>query len=384
MSYKIVDTTLRDGEQTPGVLFSIDEKVGIAHLLEKAGVHIIEAGTPANGISEQTAISEILRSNLKASILTWNRALRRDVDCSLVIGARNIHISLPVSDVMIQSKLGKNRQWVLGQLRKTAEYLQAEKVLFSIGAEDATRADKNFLLDYARLAQDLGAERVRLCDTVGISDPFQITRLIKYLNKRLSIELEIHAHNDLGMATANALAAARAGAKAIDTTVIGLGERAGNTPLEEIVLAMHVTLKTSVGIKKDQLKPLAEAVSLAALRPINSGKSVVGDGIFCHESGIHVDGIRKNPITYEPYNPKMVGATRKLLIGKTSGPKAVASKLEELGIQTLGDTSNSTVLKIRELAARQKGGVSDQQIMQIADMRSEARSFEHAKLVAAN
>ncbi len=364
MKPTIIDTTLRDGEQTPGVLFSLKEKIKIALLLDKAGVHAIEAGTPVNGKCEQEAIKEILKLNLNADIITWNRAVMKDIECSLETGADIIHISLPVSDLMIEDKLGKTKQWVLEKLSAISSIIQKEKVAFSIGAEDATRADKHFLLDYALLAHEAGACRLRLCDTVGIADPFSVLDLIDRLNV-LDLDLEFHGHNDLGMATANALAAVKAGAEAIDTTVMGLGERAGNTPLEEIAMALRVNMGTDAGVKPEFMKILAKTVSAAARRPISRGKSVVGDDIFAHESGIHIDGMTKNPVTYEPYNPKLVGAIRKFVIGKHSGPKAVLQKIEELRCCSDSESMRWAVPKIRKIAAIQKGGISDEQILGI-------------------
>lgn len=363
MSIHIVDTTLRDGEQTPGVLFSLDEKIDIAIQLDRAGVQYIEAGTPANGKSEQDAVREIINLGLEAEIITWNRALRQDIDCSLEIGARYIHISLPVSDIMIDNKLDRSRGWILNQLEIACEYLKQAGVLFSVGAEDATRANTCFLKDYAMTAENLGAHRIRICDTVGISDPFTIAKLISPLQKGLKTPLEIHAHNDLGMATANALVAARTGVTAVDTTVIGLGERAGNTPLEEIIMALKLNMGIDTSVRLSMMKELAETVSLAARRPIAQNKCVVGAGIFTHESGIHVDGVRKNPVTYEPFHPELVGAKRRFIIGKHSGPKAVFLRLKELGISLESGTADQILKSIRQVAASQKGGITDHQLL---------------------
>lgn len=365
MEVKIVDTTLRDGEQTPGVLFSLEEKLDIARQLNEAGVHYIEAGTPANGPAECHAIQQIIGLGLTSEIITWNRALKSDIDRSLSIGSKYIHISLPVSDIMIQTKLKRSRRWVLGKLREAADYLRKRQVNFSVGAEDATRAARGFLTQYVKTAEACGADRVRICDTVGVSDPFSVAKLIKRLSKKVSVDLEIHAHNDLGMATANALAAAKSGAAIVNTTVIGLGERAGNTPLEEIIMALKLNLKVDTGVNPCLMKRLAHTVSLASKHPISNGKSIVGEGIFTHESGIHVDGVRKNPMTYEPFQPELVGATRRFIIGKHSGPKAVSMKLKELGYAT--GSHPWLIDQIRDMAALQKGGLSDEQLMATID-----------------
>lgn len=375
MTFKIVDTTLRDGEQTPGVLFSPEEKIKIATLLDSAGVHFIEAGTPANGKEEQKAIEQIINLGLNAKIITWNRALKKDIDCSLSIGARFIHISLPVSDIMIKDKLDRTRSWVLNKLKTAAEYLKKENVCFSVGAEDATRADSRFLKEYVIIAESLGASHIRICDTVGIADPFTIAKLIKPIKKVTRVDLEIHAHNDLGMATANSLVAAKMGVKVIDTTVMGLGERAGNTPLEEIIMALHLNMNVQTGIKLSLLKQLAETVSLASRRPISEGKSVIGSGIFTHESGIHVDGVHKNPRNYEPFDPKLIGATRRFVIGKHSGSKAVFLKLKELGFESEKVVSAKMIKQIRDIASLQKGGISEEQLLMTVQKRLNKTSY---------
>ncbi|OGG94505.1 MAG: hypothetical protein A2508_08350 [Candidatus Lambdaproteobacteria bacterium RIFOXYD12_FULL_49_8] len=362
----IVDTTLRDGEQTPGVNFSTKEKLAIAIQLDQAGVACIEAGTPAMGRAEKQAIKEIIELGLNSQIVPWNRALERDVDHSLEIGAQWVHISLPVSSNLMFKKMGYQPNQILAQLERVGRYVVAAGAKLSVGAEDATRAEAEFLLDYGLLAQEIGAKRLRLCDTVGIMDPFSLKARLGDLIKKLQVPVEIHAHNDLGMATANALAAFDAGAKWIDTTVLGLGERAGNTPLEEIVLALKITRGVDVGVKLAKLAKLAALVSQAAGRPIPEGKSILGPKVFCHESGIHVDGVLKDPTNYEPFSPELVGASRSFLIGKHSGSKAVLYKLAELGLTLSQAKLGPLVRLILERAGRHKGGLSDDHIRHLA------------------
>lgn len=359
---KILDTTLRDGEQTPGVAFTGEEKVTIAVKLAEAGVHYIEAGIPAMGEDEQTAIKEIISLGLPSEIIAWNRADRRDIESSLECGVRNIHISLPVSDLMIEKKLGKSRPWVLRRLEETVAFAKGSGAAVSVGAEDASRAGMEFLIEYGAAAKAFGACRLRYCDTVGISEPFSLRQRIIELCDSTDMEIELHTHNDFGMATANALAGVMAGGTFINTTIAGLGERAGNAPLEEVVMALKVIMGHDTGIRTQSLKPLAEFVSKAANRLLSQSKSIVGEGVFAHESGIHVDGILKDPSTYEPFRPEAVGAKRSIVIGKHSGTKAIVYKLHELGYEAGEGLARRVLGEVRGLASRKKGALRDEEL----------------------
>ncbi|MBI5588038.1 MAG: homocitrate synthase [Deltaproteobacteria bacterium] len=363
---KILDTTLRDGEQTPGVAFTVEEKVAIAVKLAEAGVPYIEAGIPAIGHDEKKAIKEIAGLCLPSEIVAWNRAERRDIESSLECGVRNIHISLPVSDLMIEKKLGKDKPWVLKRLEEAVAFAIRSGSTVSVGAEDASRADMEFLIEYALAAKALGACRLRYCDTVGISEPFSLRGRIVGLRGSTDMDIEIHTHNDFGMATANAIAGVMAGGRFIDTTIAGLGERAGNAPLEEVVMALKVIMGHDTGIITQMLKPLAEFVSKAANRSLPESKSIVGGKVFAHESGIHVDGILKDPSTYEPFEPEVVGATRSIVIGKHSGTKAIAYKLRELGYEPGEGLTRRVLGKVRGLATSKKGGLRDDELISFA------------------
>lgn len=359
---RIVDTTLRDGEQTPGVAFTLKEKLAIARKLESAGIHGIEAGTPAMGHEEKEAIRRIIALGLKAEIITWNRATIGDIRHSLECGAKNIHISLPVSDLMIAKKLGKDRAWVLESLRSAAAFAVDHGARLSVGMEDASRADEAFVKEFARNAVWSGAKRLRWCDTVGIMEPFSLRERLSALASAVDIELEVHTHNDFGLATANAIAGVKAGATCIDTTVTGLGERAGNAPLEEVVMALKLILGMDTGVKTTMLKGLAEFVSAAAQRPLPGWKCIIGEKVFAHESGIHVDGVIKDPATYEPFAPELVGAKREIVIGKHSGAKAVLYRLRELGVPPSPASAPKLVKKIRAAASTKKGGLTDAEL----------------------
>lgn len=252
----IVDTTLRDGEQAAGMVFSIEEKLQVAQLLDQAGVQVIEAGIPAMGGAEKDAITRIAALGLKAQVTTWNRACIADIKHSLDCGVNHVHISAPVSDLHIQHKLGKNRLWILDNLRKTVQYAQERGCQVSVGAEDATRAEFDFLVKFLHTAEELGVNRVRIADTVGIMEPFTTRQFMVDLVKETEVPLEFHAHNDFGLATANALAAWLGGAQWISTTVNGIGERAGNTCLSEVVKSLEMLYSLDCGLRPSKLKAL--------------------------------------------------------------------------------------------------------------------------------
>lgn len=262
----IVDTTLRDGEQAPGVAFTVREKVIIARMLDFLGVDVIEAGTPAMGGVERASVSRIGGLGLKARVTTWNRIVPADIRASLDCGVSDVHISAPVSDIQIKYKLGRTRRWVIDNTARTIRYARECGCRVSVGAEDSSRADRGFLVEFALLAQEMGADRFRYADTVGVLDPFKVSEGLSLLGEKLSIDLEFHGHNDFGMATANAVAALKAGAKYIDTTIMGLGERAGNTDLKSFVRAAKIICGVSPGLRINMINRLERFVASASNR----------------------------------------------------------------------------------------------------------------------
>ncbi|GAW93891.1 homocitrate synthase [Calderihabitans maritimus] len=262
----IIDVTLRDGEQAPGVVFSIEEKVLIARLLDRVGVYQIEAGIPAMGEIEQEAIRTIAALGLQSRVSTWNRLLLTDIRASLACGVRDIHICAPISEIHIRYKLHQSHRWVLARLKEALSYALAHGCRVTVGAEDASRAEESFLVEFALVSQELGAERLRYCDTVGILDPFTTFERLSRLREKVAIPLEFHGHNDFGMATANTLAAVKAGCSYVDVTVGGLGERAGNTSLEELAAALKGIYGTELGLGDRVLQLLSRYVARAANR----------------------------------------------------------------------------------------------------------------------
>ncbi|MEA5113829.1 MAG: homocitrate synthase [Geobacteraceae bacterium] len=356
----IDDTTLRDGEQTAGVVFTKAEKIAIARMLDEAGVHEIECGIPAMGKEEQSAVRALVDLGLRARLITWNRAIVGDIRASMECGVTAVDISLSVSDIMIEHKLRKSREWVIEQLKTALGFSKEHCLYVSVGGEDASRADTGFLLDLLSICRSLGADRFRFCDTLGILDPFAMHKKITLLRKSVpEVDLEVHTHNDLGMATANALAAIRAGARFVNTTVNGLGERAGNAALEEVVMALKVACEIETGIDIHHFLRLSRLVSKASRRPVPPWKAVVGKRVFAHESGIHADGVIKNPKNYEGFDPSEVGLRRYLVVGKHSGTNGIIERYQLLGITLARDEAERLLVKVRALAERLKRPLSD-------------------------
>ena len=347
MSSKIIinDTTLRDGEQAAGVAFTVNEKVKIASLLDSIGIQEIEAGIPVMGNIEKKAIRKILDKNLKARIIGWNRAVSKDIDESISCGLTSISISLPVSDIHIRYKLNKTKKWIIERIKKAIGYAKKHKLYLIVSAEDASRADPDFLFEYVKVIKKEGADRFRFCDTVGILEPFRLFNMIKRIRRLVKIDIEIHTHNDFGLATANALAGISAGACCINTTVTGIGERAGNAALEEIVMALKYIYRIGLEINIKKLPEISRFVSKASGREIPPGKPIIGKNCFLHESGIHQDGMIKNPLTYEPFRPSTIGAKNNLVIGKHSGKAAIKYLLKKFGVN-INDDIASEMLKV--------------------------------------
>jgi len=361
----IDDTTLRDGEQTAGVVFTLAEKKRIARMLDEIGVGELECGIPAMGRNEQASIRALVDMGLAARLITWNRAVIADIRASLATGVRAVDISLSVSDIHIQRKLGKSRRWVKEQLKVALGFAKQHDLYVSVGAEDASRADLDFLVELLRIAEQEGADRFRFCDTLGILDPFSTFDKVKYLADRSHLDLEVHTHNDLGMATANALAGIRAGARFVNTTVNGLGERAGNAPLEEVVMALKHACGIDLKLDTSRLVEVSKLVGEASGRPVSEWKAVVGEKVFSHESGLHADGVLKFPGNYEGYDPGEVGLSRYLVLGKHSGRHGLQERLGKLGLVLENSRLDSFLERVRTAAQAAKRPLNDGDLLQL-------------------
>ena len=342
---RIFDTTLRDGEQSPGFSMNTDEKIRMARQLAKLGVDTIEAGFPISSRGDLQAVQAVAREVRDVPIAALARAKRSDVDAAVEAlnpaASSRLHIFLATSDLHLQVKLHMTREQALEAIGSMIRYGRQHVAEVEFSAEDAGRTDLDYLCQVCKTAVDAGATTLNLPDTVGYAVPEEygqmFRRVREFLGDARGITLSAHCHDDLGLAVANSLAAVRAGVRQIECTVNGIGERAGNAALEEIAVALAVR-KDSFGIttniKLDQLFPASRLLTEVTGAVVAPNKAVVGANAFAHEAGIHQDGIIKNPLTYEIISPETVGVpSRSLVMGKHSGRNALRTNLRDLGFE---------------------------------------------------
>lgn len=360
---RFLDTTLRDGEQTPGVSLTPEQKLKIAEELCAIGVNVIEAGTAVASEGEREAIKLISSAGLSAEICTFSRAKIEDIDLAVACGVDSVHLVVPVSDLHITKKLGKTREEVYAMAMESIVYAKERGLIVELSGEDASRADQQYL---ARLFKDgvaHGADRLCFCDTVGLLTPERTAEVIPPL---CFAPLSIHCHNDLGLALANTLAALRSGATCAHTTINGMGERAGNVPFEEVVMALEKLYGYDTGIDKSKIYALSTLVSQLTKIPLAANKPIVGGMAFTHESGIHAHGLQRDPTTYEPMSPETVGRKRRIVLGKHSGTASVQSALKELGYDPSDKHLTEIVTRVKKVGDLGMK-VTDADVMAIAD-----------------
>ena len=346
----IIDETLRDGEQTPGVFFSYKEKVKLIEAMEEAGIDTVDVGMPIVSLNEAKNIKKILSRKWNINLAISIRAKKQDVDVALSCGTREAFLFTPVSDLHLQYKFNTSRQQAEERALQSVEHAVTNGITVDFVAEDTARADMEFIIPLFDRVARAGADKIIICDTVSVLTPAGIKDLCLSIRNRMKekIRFGIHCHNDFGLATANTLAAIEAGVEYPTLTVNGIGERAGNASLEEVVMAAGNLLKVKHHIKTDKLYTLSRLVEDYSGIIIAPNKSIVGYNAFRHESGIHVDGILKNLETYEPVRPDEVGRDRAFVLGKHSGRALVRRLLQEKGIDAKASEVDRIVADVKK------------------------------------
>ncbi|MHC1628215.1 MAG: homocitrate synthase family protein [Candidatus Nezhaarchaeales archaeon] len=365
----IHDTTLREGEQAAGVIYKPENKLEIAKLLDEVGIQQIEAGFPAASKGEREALKMIVNEGLNAKIFGFARAVKSDIDAVADIGAYGLVMSFPPSDIHLKYKLRMSREEYYNRAVELVEYAKSRGLYITFSAEDSTRADFNFLVKVFNGIVEAGCDRVRIVDTLGCIHPTAMKFLVKKVRESLKkkVPIEVHCHNDHGLAVANTLAAVEAGAEVLSTSVLGIGERCGLAPTEEVIVA----LKNLYGLgnfRTEKLYKLCKEVERITGVIIPPHKPVVGVNAFAHASGIHQHAVLENPICYEPYPPEMVGQIRRIVIGKLSGKHAIKAKLAELGIEASEEEVSRIVDLVKSMSEERRSPLSDQEFIEIVNM----------------
>jgi homocitrate synthase NifV len=357
------DTTMRDGEQSPGLAFSKATKLAILAALEDAGVRWIEVGIPAMGGEERDSLAAMLARGSSATLVAWNRGVRADIELSLDMGFRAIHMGLPTSDIHLKNSVGRNRTWLVEQAKELIKYAKDRGAFVSISAEDIGRTEIAFLQEYACAVAEAGADRLRLSDTIGILTPERYAERVAAVAKVARVDTQCHAHNDFGLGVANTLAGLQAGARYFHVTVNAIGERAGMPDFAQTVMALRVLHGVDLGIETTALRRLCYLVAEACHQPIAAWQPVVGDNVFAHESGIHTNGMLRDTSTFEPFPPEAVAGRRRYVLGKHSGRATLRHVLAQHGIDADEAALQTCLDGVRALAIRQGAEVSADQLL---------------------
>lgn len=373
---RFFDTTLRDGEQTPGVSLEPEEKVWIAKNLDALGVDVIEAGSAITSKGERDGIKAVVREGLKAEICSFARSLKTDIDYALECDVDSVHLVVSVSDLHIKEKLKKDREYVKRMAVDMVEYAKDHGLIVELSGEDASRADLEYLTSLYKAGVEAGADRLCFCDTVGVLRPETTFDIFSKLTSEIDVPISIHCHNDFGLATSNTVAALRGGARQAHVTVNGVGERAGNTSLEEVAIVLKSLYNVSTRISLENIYPTSKLVSRLMGVPVSPNKALVGENAFMHESGIHTHGLMANTATYEPITPEMIGRKRQIVLGKHAGRTSVVMALREIGLVATDAQLDEITARVKSLGDKGKR-VTDADLMSIADsvlgIKTEAR-----------
>jgi isopropylmalate/homocitrate/citramalate synthase len=364
---RVADCTLRDGEQQAGVTFTKSEKIRIAHELEALGVYEIEAGTPAVSNDDREALSAIAGAGFKAKVSALSLARRPDIDIVKDTGAWGIRLSLPIGYIQRSAKLKLDDEEYLKRAIDVTSYAREKGLYVIFSPYDTTRCDLRFLQRVVEELHTRGTvDRIRLVDTSGCATPQVIDYLVREVGKATPVPLEIHCHNDFGLAVANTLAGAQAGAQYLSITINGIGERAGNASLEETVVALKVLYGIDTGIDLERLTAVSRVVEEVSRVRLQDNKAVVGRNAFAHESGTVVAGVLEEPFTAEAYAPQLVGQERRIVLGKKSGARSVDFKLLEMGMAAEAVGRDELLHLIKQEAIASKAPVSDERFLALA------------------
>ncbi len=362
----ILDSTLREGEQTPGVSFKVEEKIEIARKLDEIGVGMIEAGSPIVSDGVKEAVKKIAKENLNAEIISHIRPVKSDIDVSIDCDVDRVAIFIGTSKSHREAKLKMTKEQIQEKILEAISYARDHGLKVRFTPEDATRTETDYLLHVCKEAVEAGADRISVADTVGIMTPNQMYDLVSKIRANVNAELDLHCHNDLGLATANCLAGVQAGATAVHTTVNGLGERAGIASLSEVSVALKVLLNIDTGIKLDKLSELSSIVERYSGIYLCPTTPIVGTNAFSHKAGIHTSAVLVNPATYEAFDPSLLGRTRKIIVDKYAGRHAVKAKLDEMGINVNDDQLAKITTEIKNLADK-KRRIEDSDIVTVTE-----------------
>ena len=375
----VFDTTLRDGEQTPGVALTCDDKIRIAKALDELGVNVIEVGFPASSQGEKDAAKAIMNLGLNSKVCGLARSVKSDIDAVADCGLNYVHTFIATSDSHLRYKLKMTQDEVLERAVSAVEYAKSRGLEVEFSCEDATRTSLEFLKKMHIAVQEAGVNRINVPDTVGTISPIAMEYLIRELKTVTKVPISVHCHDDFGMAVANTLSAVRGGAEQIHATINGMGERAGNASLEEAVLALMAFYNAETTINTKMIGPTCKLVSRLFGYPIPANKAIVGKNAFAHESGIHSDGIIKNAATYESITPELVGRKRRFVIGKHMGTHGLDVRLKELGVNVSKNQLKKICDNIKVLADKGKT-VTDVDLQAIADNVLEINHKDRIKL----
>nr|WP_303647743.1 2-isopropylmalate synthase [Haloarchaeobius sp. HME9146] len=352
---RVFDTTLRDGEQSPRTSFSYEDKRDIAAVLDEMGTHVIEAGFPVNSDAEFEAVSDIAKYT-DSTTCGLARVVDKDIEAAIDSGVEMIHVFVSTSDVQIEDSMHATRDQVKQRAIDSVRRVKEAGVECMFSPMDATRTDEDFLIEMVEAVTEAGTDWINVPDTCGVATPRRFYDMIQTIGEHTTARIDVHTHDDFGLATANALSGIEAGAHQAQVSVNGIGERAGNAAYEEFVMAVESVYQADTGIDTTRITELSKLVEARSDMPVPANKPVVGQNAFSHESGIHAAGVIENSDTFEPgvMTPEMVGATRELVLGKHTGVNAVRQHLVEAGFDPTESQVRAVTRKVKDRGAEKE------------------------------